>query len=45
MTIERTFQGAWRITTMHKDQYVTRQYFFCTKREAIAEFKQELKTL
>lgn len=42
MTIEKTFQGAWRISTIHNEYLVTRQYFFCSKREAVAEFKEEL---
>lgn len=43
MTIERTFQGAWRIGAIIDGYYVTRQYFFYTKKEAIAEFKAEFK--
>ena len=42
MTIERTFQGARRISAMHEDHLFTRQYFGYTKREAIAEFKHDL---
>ena len=38
MTVERTFQGAWRISTIHKGQYITRQYFGYTKKETIQEF-------
>lgn len=45
MTIERTFQGAWRISTIYKGHLVTRQYFFYTKKEAVAEFKEYLRTL
>jgi hypothetical protein len=45
MTIEKTFQGAWKISTIHKGYLVTQQYFFYTKKEAIAEFKEYLKTL
>jgi len=45
MSIERTFQGAWRISTVHNDQYVTMQYMGYTKKEAIAAFKYHLKTL
>ena len=44
MTIERTFQGAWRISAMHGDRLVAQQYFGYTKREAIAEFRAYLKT-
>jgi hypothetical protein len=43
MTIEKTSQGAWRISTVINGYLFTRQYFFYTKREAIIEFKSELK--
>lgn len=43
MSIEKTFQGAWRISAIVAGRFISRQYFFYTKREAIAEFKQELK--
>lgn len=43
MTIEKTMQGAYRITDIINGQYITRQYFFYTKKEAIAEFKAETK--
>lgn len=41
MTIEKTFQGAWRISAMINDQLVTRQFFGYTKKQAIAIFKHE----
>jgi hypothetical protein len=44
MTIERTFQGAWRISDIIDGQLVSRQYFFYTKKEAIAEFRKETAT-
>ncbi len=40
MTIERTFQGAWRISRMIDGYLVTRQFFGYTKKEAIAAFKE-----
>jgi hypothetical protein len=40
MTIERTFQGAWRISGMIDGYLVTRQFFGYTKKEAIAAFKE-----
>jgi hypothetical protein len=40
MTIERTFQGAWRISGMVDGYLVTRQFFGYTKKEAIAAFKE-----
>jgi hypothetical protein len=39
MTIEKTFQGAWRVSAMVDGYLVTRQYIGYTKREAIAAFK------
>ena len=41
MTIEKTFQGAWRVSAIVGGRLVSRQYFFYSKREAIAEFKTE----
>jgi len=43
MTIERTFQGAWRISGMVDGYLVTRQFFGYTKKEAIAAFKEATK--
>ena len=43
MTIERTFQGAWRISAMHRGQFLSRQFMGYTKREAVAEFKAFLR--
>jgi hypothetical protein len=40
MTIERTFQGAWRISGMIDGYLVIRQFFGYTKKEAIAAFKE-----
>ena len=41
LEIERTFQGAWRISAMVNGYLVTKQYFGYTKKEAIAAFQQE----
>lgn len=41
MTIEKTFQGAWRISKIIDGYLVSKQYFGYTKKEAIAEFKAE----
>jgi hypothetical protein len=38
-TIERTFQGAWRISALVDGYLVSRQYMGYTKKEAIAAFK------
>jgi hypothetical protein len=40
MTIERTFQGAYRISAIVDGYLVTRQFFGYTKKEAIAAFKE-----
>lgn len=40
MTIERTFQDAWRISGMIDGYLVTRQFFGYTKKEAVAAFKE-----
>jgi hypothetical protein len=40
MTIERTFQGAWRISEIVNGYLFTRQFFGYTKKEAIAAFKE-----
>jgi hypothetical protein len=43
MTIERTFQGAWRISDMVDGYIVTRQFFGYTKKEAIAAFRGAIR--
>jgi hypothetical protein len=43
MTIERTFQGAWRISAMIDGYLVTRQFLGYTKKEAIAAFKGAIR--
>lgn len=43
MSIEKTFQGAWRISDIIAGYLFTRQYFFYTKREAVALFREEVK--
>ena len=44
MTIEKTFQGAWRVSDIIDGYLITRQYFFCTKKEAIEQFKAETES-
>jgi hypothetical protein len=41
MTIERTHQGAWRISDIVGDHLITRVYYGYTKSEAKRMFKQE----
>lgn len=42
MTIEKNpVNGAWRISDVIDSQLVSMQYFWYTKRQAIAEFKAE----
>jgi len=45
MTVDKTFQGAWKISTIHKGYLVTQQYFDYTRKEATALFRAYLKTL
>lgn len=40
ITYERTFQGAWRLTTIYNGEYYTQQYFDYTKQEATKLFKE-----
>ena len=42
MTIRKTFQGAYEISDIINGYLVTRQYFYYTKKEAIAKFKSEV---
>lgn len=44
MTIEKTINGYWRISTMHNNHLFTRIYIGYTKKEAIRAFKEELKS-
>lgn len=44
MTIEKTFQGAWRISAIIGNQLVSKQYFGTSKREAIKQFKNETRS-
>ena len=39
MTIERTFQGAYKISAIVNGYLVTKQYMGYTKREAVEAFK------
>jgi hypothetical protein len=39
--IERTFQGAWRISAMIDGYLVSKQYMGYTKKEAVSLFQQE----
>jgi len=39
--IERTFQGAWRISAMIDGYLVSKQYMGYTKKEAVALFQQQ----
>ena len=41
MTVEKTTQGAWKVSDIVNGYLVTKQYFGYTKKEAIAIFKQE----
>lgn len=41
LNIERTFQGAWRISALVNGYLVTKQYFGYTKKEAVTAFQLE----
>ena len=47
MTIDKNSEGAWRISAFvgegAGEYLLTRTYYFTPKREAIAQFKQEIK--
>lgn len=44
MTAERLFpSGAWRVSAMCEGHLVTRVYYYYSKREALAEFRREMK--
>lgn len=44
MSITKLFpSGAWEISDMIKGYLVRRIYFNCTKKQAISEFKSEMK--
>jgi hypothetical protein len=45
MTIEKTFQGAYRISAIVNGYLVTRQYMGYTKKQAIEAFKQSINTI
>ena len=44
MTVEKTIQGI-RISTIYKGYLVTQHYLGYTRKEAVLEFKQYLKTI
>lgn len=43
MTVEKTFQGTWRISDVVGGRFLTRQYFGYTKREAAKCFRQYVR--
>lgn len=42
LSIEKTFQGAWRIHAMVDGYRVSRQYFGYTRKEAIERFRLDV---
>jgi hypothetical protein len=48
MTIDKNNEGAWRLSAFvgegAGEYLLTRTYYFYTKREAIAQFKQDIKS-
>lgn len=45
MTAERNYAGAWIVSDIVAGYLVTRSYYGYTKREAVADFKREMKAL
>lgn len=43
LSVEKTFQGAWRVSAIVGGFLVSEQYMGYTKREAVARFKQQHK--
>ncbi len=43
ITYERTFQGAWRLSTVHKDRYFVFQYMGFNKKEATQMFREYVR--
>lgn len=47
MTIDKNSEGAWRISAFigegAGEHLLTRTYYFTSKREAIAQFKRDIK--
>lgn len=43
ITIEKTFQGALKLSTIFNNQLITKQYFYYTKNEALADFNDFLE--
>ena len=43
MLIDKNKEGAWRIKDIINDSWVTRLYYFYTKKEALELFKEEFK--
>ena len=43
LTIDRTSDGAWRISAIVGGYLVTRRYHFYTRRESVALFLSEMK--
>lgn len=43
MTITKNNEGAWVVSDIVAGYLITRRYYFYTKREALALFKQETR--
>ncbi len=43
VSVEKTFQGAWRVSAIVGGFWVSKQYMGYTKREAVARFKEQHK--
>ena len=45
MIIEKNNQGAWKISDIINGYWETRVYYFYTKKDAIKNYKREMKEL
>jgi len=43
LSVEKTFQGAWRVSAIISGYLVQEQFFGYTKKEAVARFKEQHK--
>jgi hypothetical protein len=45
MTVERNYEGAWIVSDIVGGYWVTRRYYYYSKREALAMFRREVRAL
>jgi len=42
MLVEKNYEGAWVVSDIVGGYWVSRRYYYYTKREALAKFKREV---